>query len=111
VFLPLGYFFAAMIPVISAPALSETRTEGGYRMCSIARSTCEDYRDMYDYPAEGTPNSCFGGARRPASPADPVPPVEHHGLRPGAQTALLDGQPVCESHAPAEQRRSRQLCL
>jgi hypothetical protein len=72
--------------VFSAPALSETRTEGGYRTCSIARSTCEDYRDMFDYPAEGTP---FGGARRPALPADPVPPVEHHApeVR-GAQTAL-----------------------
>jgi hypothetical protein len=53
---PLGH------PVLSAPALSETRTEGGYRTCSIARSTCEDYRDMFDYPAEGTPNSFWGCA-------------------------------------------------
>ena len=37
---------------------------------------------MFDYPAEGTPNS-FGGARRPASPADPVPPVKRHDLQGG----------------------------
>jgi hypothetical protein len=63
---------------------------------------------VFDYSAEGTP---LGGARRPASPADPVPPVEHHGLlRPGAQTALLDGQPAGANAPPAEQRGSRQLC-
>jgi hypothetical protein len=49
---------------------------------------CEDYRDMFDYPAEGTPN-LLGARDRPASPADPVPPVEHHApLVRGAQTAL-----------------------
>jgi hypothetical protein len=31
---------------------------------------CEDYRDMFDYPAEGTPNP-FGGARPPGSAGRP----------------------------------------
>src|ERR1700692_1624575 len=73
---------------VLAPALSETRTGGGYRTCSIARSTCEDYRDMFDYPAEGTPNFIWGcaspgfaGRPRAASRAPRTPGR-------GAQTAL-----------------------
>ena len=59
-----GVFFLSFFSWHSCafrPALSETRTEGGYRTCSIARSTSDDYRDMYDYPAEGTPQ--FWGLR------------------------------------------------
>src|SRR5581483_2016734 len=38
---------------------------------------CEDYWTRVRYSAEGTPQ----GARRPAQPADPVPPAEHRSPR------------------------------
>jgi hypothetical protein len=51
---------------------------------------------MYDYPAEGTPP---WGARRPASPADPVPPVEHHDPKVGERRPRSkQGQPRVQMH-------------
>ena len=41
--------------VLSAPALSETRTEGGYRTCSIARSTARTIGRVR-LPRRGNPN-------------------------------------------------------
>ena len=55
------------------------------------------------------PRAPLWGARRPAPPADPVPPVEHRssaGRRPRSKL----GQSAGASAPPAEQRGSRQLC-
>jgi hypothetical protein len=92
---------------VLAPALSESRTEGGYRTYSIARSTSEDYRDMYDYPAEGTPLGV-----RVARLRRPTPCRQSSTTTPRSGSA--DRAPSKDSRGcrapPAEQRRSRQLC-
>jgi len=64
--------------VLSAPALSETRTEGGYRTCSIARSTARTIGRVR-LPRRGNPNGvrvvrrCRPTPRRQSSTTIPGP--------------------------------------
>src|SRR6202030_4240338 len=55
--------------VFSPPLCRRERRRGGDRTCSIAPSICEDYRAMFDSPAEAHPSGTMGRAtarlRRP----------------------------------------------
>jgi hypothetical protein len=84
--LPRGSHFG---PVFSAPALSETRTAGGYRdACSIARSL-RGLLDACSIPRQGHPPGCAssGAAGRPRA-ASRAPRPSGRGAQTGLQAGL-----------------------
>ena len=105
--LPCGSHFG---PVFSAPALSETRTEGGYRdACSIARSL-RGLLDACSILRRGHPPGCAssGAAGRPraASQATRTPCVAR---RPASKQARRSYRARKRAGRPKGQRRSRRF--
>lgn len=71
---------------IPAPALSETRTAGEYRTCSIARSLRRGLSDMYDTPPNAT---LLRSARRSGSAGRPRAAVKPLALQCGVRDRVL----------------------
>jgi hypothetical protein len=105
--LPCGSHFG---PVFSAPALSETRTEGGYRdACSIARSL-RGLLDACSIPRRGNPQGCAssGAAGRPRAASQATRPPGR-GAQTGLQAGLKGAPSTTRAGRPQGQRRSRRF--